>query len=133
MYTTRRRTSVIKVVPPLSSLKDTLCIIISLLCFPSSQLFGSYRKIRFPAECNGKKGSVCVRSCTRRQDGDYQSCESCHKYITCTSGKIVHRPCAGSTVWDDNIKKCEWKSTTCRSCDDGNVGFHIPLYPWPTL
>ena len=62
-----------------------------------------------------------MTSCTRRQDGDYQSCESCHKYVKCTSGKIAHRTCEGSTVWDDKSKRCEWKSTTCRTCRVGNI------------
>ena len=70
----------------------------------------------------------CVSSCTGMPDGDYQSCNGCNVYVTC-SNEIIHddRPCPDGLVWDDNLKRCEWESTTCGtdSCD-GNPGTDPP-------
>ena len=54
-------------------------------------------------------------------DGDYQSCQGCHVYATC-SNEILYdnRPCPADLVWDDNAKRCEWISTTCS--DGGGSG-----------
>ena len=56
----------------------------------------------------------CVSDCTDKPNGDYQSCEGCNVYVTCSNG-ILHpnRPCPANLVWDDNLKRCEWTSTTC--------------------
>ena len=63
----------------------------------------------------------CVSSCEGMEDGDYQSCEGCHVYATC-SNEILHdnRPCPDGLVWDDNAKRCEWTSDTCPGEDDNN-------------
>ena len=80
--------------------------------------------------CNSEDGNndddqndicPCVSSCTGMPDGDYQSCNGCNVYLTC-SNEITHddRPCPDGLVWDDNLKRCEWESTTCGTdaCSD---------------
>merc|ERR1711893_207758 len=49
-----------------------------------------------------------------RVDGDYQSCETCEGYVTCSNGFLFQRPCgAPGLVWDDGLKRCEYTSPTC--------------------
>ena len=57
----------------------------------------------------------CVLDCTGQTDGDYQSCTNCNMYVTCSNGiTYADRPCpAANLVWDDNLKRCEYVSTTC--------------------
>ena len=63
----------------------------------------------------------CVASCQGMPDGDYQSCDGCDVYVTCFNEVIYkNRPCPANLVWDDNIKRCEWKSDTCTS-DKGSI------------
>ena len=57
---------------------------------------------------------MCITNCAGTPDGDYQSCKSCDVYATCIGGTIFDsRPCPLGTVWDDNFKRCDFKSTTC--------------------
>ena len=67
----------------------------------------------------------CVSSCTGMPDGDYQSCNGCNVYVTC-SNEIIHddRPCPDGLVWDDNLKRCEWESTTCGTDSCGQIHLH---------
>lgn len=62
----------------------------------------------------------CVRSCRGMPDGDYHSCKGCLYFATCTNGYLVDaRKCAwfGGLLWDDNLKRCEWTSSTCDYVD----------------
>jgi hypothetical protein len=75
-------------------------------------------------------GSRCIsasaNSCYNRPDGDYQACEGCTFYHTCVAGYLnyAYRECPltnqgginGKLVWDDNLKRCEYRSTTCVQC-----------------
>lgn len=70
--------------------------------------------------CGGGTGLRCIKNCVNRKDGDYQSCKGCNVYATCSNGILYdERPCAPSNpplVWDDVVKRCQWRSTTCRKC-----------------
>merc|ERR1719244_1062135 len=57
----------------------------------------------------------CIRSCTGKPDGDYQSCLGCKIFATCANGLLFdERPCPqAGTVWDDRVKECRWASSTC--------------------
>ncbi|XP_025082915.1 uncharacterized protein LOC112557334 [Pomacea canaliculata] len=56
----------------------------------------------------------CLASCKGVPDGDYQSCFSCHFYITCSNGFLWdNRPCPSNLVWDDLLQMCVHVSTTC--------------------
>ncbi len=47
-------------------------------------------------------------------DGDYQSCCGCCVYATCANGILYdNRPCPAGLVWDDNLRRCEFTSSTC--------------------
>ncbi|XP_069115567.1 uncharacterized protein [Argopecten irradians] len=46
-------------------------------------------------------------------EGDYQACTDCSKYVTCSVNGATLRDCPVSLVWDDNLKRCERTSTTC--------------------
>ncbi|XP_062603072.1 uncharacterized protein LOC134264808 isoform X2 [Saccostrea cucullata] len=60
----------------------------------------------------------CVNSCLKVADGDYQSCDTCHGYVSCTNNYIFYRNCPTVDLfWDDNKKRCEWKSETCKTSD----------------
>ena len=56
---------------------------------------------------------LCVKECSGKADGDYQSCETCNGYVTCSNGELYKRPCPAKLVWDDVEKRCEATSTTC--------------------
>ena len=75
-------------------------------------------------------GVFCVTDCSGLDDGDYQACDTCRSYVSCSGGAaVLTRPCPrwGSSessddddsssekylVWDDDYKRCDWKSTTC--------------------
>ena len=59
-------------------------------------------------------GSRCITSCANEANGDYQSCRGCDIYASCVAGRMIdNRPCARSTVWDDAIKICKYRSSTC--------------------
>ena len=60
----------------------------------------------------------CVSDCSDMDNGDYQSCETCEGFVTCSNGHKYEMPCAPSDpplVWDDVKKRCEYESTTCPS------------------
>ena len=62
------------------------------------------------------RNGTCITSCTGLPNGDYQSCLGCHVYASCSNGVMYDgRPCPAGLVWDDNVKRCEWTSTTCGS------------------
>jgi len=56
----------------------------------------------------------CVPDCSGLVKGNYQSCQGCTVYVTCTNGNMIdNRPCPAGLVWDDNFKICSETSTTC--------------------
>ncbi|KAK3591077.1 hypothetical protein CHS0354_005474 [Potamilus streckersoni] len=57
--------------------------------------------------------SVCVYSCVGKINGNYQYCPDCRKYVACSNGNQYIMPCPANLVWDDILKRCEWKSSTC--------------------
>ncbi|XP_062609583.1 uncharacterized protein LOC134271387 [Saccostrea cucullata] len=60
----------------------------------------------------------CVDSCLRVDNGDYQSCHTCHGYVTCANNYIYHRNCSQPHhVWDDSKHHCSEQSTTCNPSD----------------
>ena len=81
-------------------------------CFDSTLFFIS-QDLEAPPECKST-GSRCIRSCDGLPDGDYQSCNTCHGYVTCANGKTFdNRPCPSGLEWDDNENKCLASSSTC--------------------
>lgn len=74
-------------------------------------------------------GSSCITqqatSCNGKPDGDYQACEGCTMYHSCSNGQIsANRPCARRTdgtqlVWvTESLGRghCDFSSTTCVPC-----------------
>ena len=61
-----------------------------------------------------RRSGNCISSCAGLSDGDYQSCQGCQVYATCSNERLYdNRLCPAGLVWDDNLKRCEWVSTTC--------------------
>lgn len=62
--------------------------------------------------------SVCVNNCINRDDGDYQSCYTCHGFVKC-SNKIIHyMNCSVGhpnkpLMWDNIKRRCDETSHTC--------------------
>ncbi|XP_033758451.1 uncharacterized protein LOC117340787 [Pecten maximus] len=46
-------------------------------------------------------------------EGDFQACTDCSKYVTCSVNGATLRDCPVSLVWDDSTKTCERQSSTC--------------------
>ena len=46
-------------------------------------------------------------------NGQYQSCEACHKYAHCHEGVLYTLHCDPGLEFDDNIKNCVTASQTC--------------------
>jgi hypothetical protein len=84
-----------------------------------------------PVCTNGRTGPNCITastSCVGKPDGDYQACESCTIYHSCSGGvNWSNRPCArtnygglrGYLVWNSwtaNRGICDYTSTTCTEC-----------------
>ncbi|KAK2158731.1 hypothetical protein NP493_1774g00022 [Ridgeia piscesae] len=99
-------------------------------------------------------GPSCVRSCAGRGGGNYQSCTSCTKYVSCaTNGDMMlEMPCPRGSQWDSIDKTCRRKrSRTCIPCPvksvswfkDKHAGYSLPdnkyftagvaqqVYRWP--
>merc|ERR1712142_665174 len=75
-----------------------------------------------------------VDDCLGVENGDYQSPDGCHYYVTCANNAIERkRPCPTLGVilldWDDKLKKCVYYSETC---PDGPVTKHTPGPDTPT-
>ena len=72
-----------------------------------------------------------MSSCVGMTDGDYQSCNDCEVFVSCSNENITdNRSCPlgndGRRLrWDDNTKTCERESQTCN--DDGGSESHIFL------
>ena len=58
-------------------------------------------------------GNKCVLDCYSMPDGDYQSCKTCGRFVSCSNGRYYDMPCPPDYVWDDNKKRCSWESKTC--------------------
>jgi len=60
------------------------------------------------------KPEKCISSCKNMADGNYQSCKGCNVFASCSGGRLIDsRPCAANLVWDDMVKQCVYKSSTC--------------------
>ena len=56
----------------------------------------------------------CTKSCKRKKDGDYASCNKrCKRYVTCINGKKYIKNCRKGLVWNDSLKRCDCTSPTC--------------------
>lgn len=56
----------------------------------------------------------CVTSCEGLNGGRYPSCKGCEFYWRCyKKGKSRHRECINNKKWDDKVKRCRPKSSTC--------------------
>lgn len=56
--------------------------------------------------------TVCVNNCIGRVDGNYQSCYTCHGYVTCIGGGLVNRTCPmflenKYILWDNLKRYCD--------------------------
>ncbi|XP_067665935.1 probable endochitinase [Haliotis asinina] len=61
----------------------------------------------------GSTTGTCVNSCTGVNDGDYQHCTDCNKFVSCSNGIRYDMPCAAFLLWDDVLKECRGTSNTC--------------------
>ena len=58
--------------------------------------------------------TTCVSDCTVMEDGDYQACDTCTGFVTCSSSRLIRQTCGPwGQKWDDNLKECVWESETC--------------------
>lgn len=62
--------------------------------------------------------SICVNNCTGRNNGDYQSCYTCHGYVSCINDILYEKTCAEflenkPLLWDNIKRRCEIRSSTC--------------------
>merc|ERR1712117_543647 len=72
---------------------------------------------------SNSQDGVCVSSCKFMKDGDYRSCKRCDGFVKCANERLFEMDCAeGGLVWDDQIKRCEWQSSTCSSNSDSGSG-----------
>ena len=64
---------------------------------------------------SGCSQMACITDCVKRAEGDYQSCNGCNVYASCTSagGFIDDKPCPTFKYWDDDKKECAPRSSTC--------------------
>merc|ERR1712117_561121 len=72
---------------------------------------------------SNSQDGVCVSSCKSMKDGDYQSCKRCDGFVKCANERLFEMDCAeGGLVWDDEIKRCEWESSTCQAPSTNTEG-----------
>ncbi|XP_065941718.1 uncharacterized protein [Magallana gigas] len=67
-------------------------------------------------QCKHTTNDGCVKDCRLMCDGDYQSCETCEGYVSCNSEYLTKRKCSNTDIilfWDDKLKACEYRSSTC--------------------
>ncbi|ESO90651.1 hypothetical protein LOTGIDRAFT_163872 [Lottia gigantea] len=62
----------------------------------------------------------CISTCNGRRNGSYQSCAGCTFYVNCFNGSFNGVACPVvfgrfQTFWDDNLKTCVFRSSTCSS------------------
>ncbi|KAI0241971.1 hypothetical protein LSAT2_015443 [Lamellibrachia satsuma] len=64
----------------------------------------------------------CVSSCEGKANDQYQSCLSCHSYVSCYDGMMDDsKQCQQGLIWDDINKWCDLTSTTCIPCTEDGV------------
>ncbi|XP_060081435.1 uncharacterized protein LOC132560776 [Ylistrum balloti] len=51
-------------------------------------------------------------------EGDFQACTDCRKYVTCSVNGATLRDCPANLMWDDTKKDCEHVSSTYVSNTD---------------
>jgi len=62
-------------------------------------------------------GPVCVSDCRGTTNGVYQWCGRCDYYLACSGNTNYFYQCAGGTVWNDDIRRCDFApSPTCTQC-----------------
>ena len=66
-------------------------------------------------------GSAGISSCAGRSDGDYQSCKTCHGFVSCSNENLYEMPCAANLVFDDKKKLCDYTSATCNDAASENT------------
>ena len=95
----------------LSSCVADFTIIVAVYCIVFVCTFTASNA---PSKCTST-GANCVISCANQPNGDYQSCNGCGVYVTCSNGiTFDNRPCAPvGLAWNDKIKACDWTSPTC--------------------
>ncbi|KAH3868492.1 hypothetical protein DPMN_031642 [Dreissena polymorpha] len=54
-----------------------------------------------------------MTDCSGKPEGDYQNCAGCSVYATCAVSGFYTRPCPQYLKWDDNLKSCQFRSSTC--------------------
>lgn len=67
-------------------------------------------------QCKHTTTDGCVKDCRLMCNGDYQSCETCEGYVSCNSEYLTKRKCSNTDIilfWDDKLKACEYRSSTC--------------------
>lgn len=74
---------------------------------------------------------MCVNNCTNRNDGQYQSCFTCHGFVSCSNGVLYNNTCSEflenqPLVWDNIIRRCDVRSSTC----DPD---YLSLFKWKTV
>ncbi|XP_011447539.3 uncharacterized protein [Magallana gigas] len=62
--------------------------------------------------------SICVNNCTNRDDGSYQSCYTCHGFVSCSNGVLYNMTCQvnyenNHLFWDNIKRRCYIRSPTC--------------------
>ena len=64
-----------------------------------------------------KTGPNCKKKCKRDKKGYFQLCSRCDKYMACVHGHKWIMSCPAGLVWDQDLQRCEWTSSTCDSDD----------------
>lgn len=62
--------------------------------------------------------SICVNNCTNRDNGHYQSCYTCHGFVSCSNGDLFNLTCQvnlenNHLLWNNINGRCEIRSPTC--------------------
>ena len=65
--------------------------------------------------------SDCIYSCDGQDDGEYQACEGCQHYYSCSGGSGQIQDCGWDSEWDDNQKSCVDKGDSSSCCGKWNT------------
>ncbi|ESP02171.1 hypothetical protein LOTGIDRAFT_157323 [Lottia gigantea] len=86
-----------------------------LTCVSASSLYKRVDIDSYRTPTKWGTGPACVINCWGKENGVYQSCDSCKTYITCDRGRLYDNgTCYEDLVWDNNRKKCTFPpSSTC--------------------
>ncbi|XP_033759278.1 lactadherin-like [Pecten maximus] len=55
----------------------------------------------------------CVKDCTGKAAGVYQSCDTCDGFVSCVWGLVYKQPCPPGLKWNDLLRVCDFTSSTC--------------------